>query len=446
MQSNAAVKVVKFGGSSLADAEHFKKVADIIKADPSRRYVVPSAPGKRFGGDSKVTDMLYECYDRVVNNNDYTDILDKIKERYDLIIKGLELNLSLDKEFSAIESILSNRASCDYVASRGEYLNGLILASYLGFSFIDAADVIFFDSDGLLDSEKTNKVMCKKLSHYEYAVIPGFYGSACDGSTKTFSRGGSDITGSIIARAVEADIYENWTDVSGVKMVDPRIVENPKTISVITYSELRELAYMGATVLHEDAIFPVRLTGIPINIKNTNRPDDEGTMIVLQAPDDDVRNEITGIAGKKGFSVINIVKDMMNSEVGFGRKVLSILEKYKISFEHIPSGIDSMGVIVSSALLAESRERVINELSCEIVPDCISIEDNIALVAVVGRGMVESVGIAARIFKAIGEAGINVRMIDQGSTENNIIIGISANDLENTIKAIYYEFDGKENS
>lgn len=440
MPNYAPVKVVKFGGSSLADAEHFKKVASIIKADPSRRYVIPSAPGKRFSDDNKVTDMLYECYDCVINDRDYSEVLGKIKDRYNLIIRGLELDLSLDKEFAAIESVLSNRVSCDYVASRGEYLNGLILAAYLGFDFIDAADVIFFGADGALDSEKTNTIMGERLSRHDYAVIPGFYGRACDGSTKTFSRGGSDITGSIVARAAEADLYENWTDVSGVMMVDPRIVKNPKIISVITYSELRELAYMGATVLHEDAIFPVRLTGIPINIKNTNCPEDEGTMIVLQAPKDETHSGITGIAGKKGFSVINIVKDMMNSEVGFGRKVLSILEKYKISFEHIPSGIDSMGIIVSTAALAPVRERIINAISCEIVPDCISIEDNIALVAVVGRGMVKSVGIAARVFKAICSAGINVNMIDQGSTENNIIIGICADDLENTIKAIYYEF------
>ncbi len=442
MSENSNIKVVKFGGSSLADATQFKKVAEIVKADPTRRYVIPSAPGKRFSGDDKVTDMLYECYDCVVSERDFTDVLKKIKNRYDLIISELSLDMTLDKEFAAIESVLHHRVSRDYVASRGEYLNGLILAKYLGFHFIDAADVIFFNEKGLLDSEKTNTTMATRLGKHKYAVIPGFYGSACDGSTKTFSRGGSDITGSIVARAVQADIYENWTDVSGVKMVDPRIVDDPKTINVITYSELRELAYMGASVLHEDAIFPVRLSGIPINIKNTNAPEDVGTMIVLEAKEHDVRNEITGIAGRKGFSVINIAKDMMNSEVGFGRKVMSVLEKYNISFEHIPSGIDSMGVIVSSEAISKVKDRLLNELACELVPDYISIEDNIALVAVVGRGMVRSVGIAARVFKAIGDSGINVRMIDQGSTENNIIIGINTPDFEKTIKAIYYEFVG----
>ena len=441
MDNSKYIKVVKFGGSSLSDGAQFRKVADIVKSEPSRRYVVPSAPGKRFSGDTKVTDMLYECYDRTLKELDYSDIFDEIKERYDLIIQDLGINLTLEKEYNVIDSIISHRASRDYVASRGEYLNGKILAAYLGFDFVDAADVIFFNEKGVLDIEKTNDAMKEELKKHEYAVIPGFYGSDSEGSIKTFSRGGSDITGSIVARAVEADIYENWTDVSGFKMVDPRIVENPRTIDVITYSELRELAYMGATVLHEDAIFPVRLSGIPINIRNTNKPDKSGTMIVLEAPDGEVKNEITGIAGKKGFSVINIVKDMMNSEVGFGRKVLSILEKYSVSFEHIPSGIDSLGIIVSSAALSEVKDRVMADISRELVPDLVYIEDGIALVAVVGRGMVSSVGIAARVFKAIGNAGINIRMIDQGSTENNIIIGIREKDFESTIKAIYAEFN-----
>ena len=441
MNNSKYIKVVKFGGSSLSDGKQFRKVADIVRSEPSRRYVVPSAPGKRFSGDTKVTDMLYECYDRTLKELDYSDVFAAIKERYDLIIQDLGINLSLEKEYNVIDSIIAHRASRDYVASRGEYLNGKILAAYLGFDFVDAADVIFFNEKGLLDIEKTNDAMKKELKKHEYAVIPGFYGSDSEGSIKTFSRGGSDITGSIVARAVDADIYENWTDVSGFKMVDPRIVENPKTIDVITYSELRELAYMGATVLHEDAVFPVRLSGIPINIRNTNKPDEAGTMIVLEAPNKEIKNEITGIAGKKGFAVINIVKDMMNSEVGFGRKVLSILEKYSISFEHIPSGIDSLGVIVSSAALADVKDRVIADISREILPDLVYIEDDMALVAVVGRGMVSSVGIAARVFKAIGNAGINIRMIDQGSTENNIIIGIKEKDFESTIRAIYAEFN-----
>lgn len=441
MNNVKCIKVVKFGGSSLSSGEQFRKVASIVKADPERRYVVPSAPGKRFDGDTKVTDMLYECYDLMLNDLDYSSVFGAVKERYNLIIADLGIDLSLEKEYAVIDSIISHRASRDYVASRGEYLNGMILAAYLGFDFIDAADVVFFNDKGLLDSEKTNNAMKAELEKHKYAVIPGFYGSDAEGSIKTFTRGGSDITGSIVARAVEADIYENWTDVSGFKMADPRIVKDPKTIGTITYSELRELAYMGATVLHEDAVFPVRLSGIPINIRNTNAPEEEGTMIVIDGAAKSSRNEITGIAGKKGFSVINIVKDMMNSEVGFGRRTLSILEKHRISFEHIPSGIDSMGIIVSSSALAPSRNAIVREISQDIVPDMIYIEDGIALVAVVGRGMVSSVGIAARVFKAIGDAGINIRMIDQGSTENNIIIGIKEKDFEDTIRAIYAEFD-----
>lgn len=441
MNNVKCIKVVKFGGSSLSSGEQFRKVASIVKADPERRYVVPSAPGKRFDGDTKVTDMLYECYDLMLNDLDYSSVFGAVKERYNLIIADLGIDLSLEKEYAVIDSIISHRASRDYVASRGEYLNGMILAAYLGFDFIDAADVVFFNDKGILDSEKTNNAMKAELEKHKYAVIPGFYGSDAEGSIKTFTRGGSDITGSIVARAVEADIYENWTDVSGFKMADPRIVKDPKTIGTITYSELRELAYMGATVLHEDAVFPVRLSGIPINIRNTNAPEEEGTMIVIDGAAKSSRNEITGIAGKKGFSVINIVKDMMNSEVGFGRRTLSILEKHRISFEHIPSGIDSMGIIVSSSVLAPSRNAIVREISQDIVPDMIYIEDGIALVAVVGRGMVSSVGIAARVFKAIGDAGINIRMIDQGSTENNIIIGIKEKDFEDTIRAIYAEFD-----
>jgi len=443
MNNGRCVKVVKFGGSSLANGDQFRKVADIVRADSARRYVVPSAPGKRFSGDSKVTDMLYECYDLALHDLDYSKKFNKIKERFEQIVADLKLSISLEKEYTVIDNIISSRASRDYVASRGEYLNGIILSAYLGFAFIDAADVIFFDSKGALDAEKTNDKMKEVLDKYEHAVIPGFYGTAFDGSIKTFSRGGSDITGSIVARAVEAEIYENWTDVSGFKMADPRIVNDPKTIDVITYSELRELAYMGATVLHEDAVFPVRLSGIPINIKNTNDPTEKGTMIVIDAPEGAVRSDITGIAGKKGFSVINIVKDMMNSQVGFGRRTLSILEKYHISFEHIPSGIDSLGIIVSSVMLENARSQVLKEISHEILPDVIFIEDNIALVAVVGRGMVRSVGTAARIFKAISDAGINIRMIDQGSTENNIIIGIREEDFEETIRAIYAEFDDR---
>lgn len=343
-------KVVKFGGSSLASARQFKKVADIIKSDKSRRYVVPSAPGKRSDKDEKVTDLLYACYDAVAEGRSYKKILEKIKSRYMDIIDGLDLNLNLDHEFDRIEENFLAKAGRDYAASRGEYLNGIVVANFLGFEFVDAAEVIFFDENGNFESEHTNRELSERLEHVEKAVIPGFYGSRPDGTIKTFSRGGSDVTGSIVAKAIYADMYENWTDVSGVLVTDPRIVENPEVIETITYKELRELSYMGASVLHEDAIFPVRKEGIPINIRNTNRPEDKGTLIV-ESTCRKPRYTITGIAGKKGFCSINIEKAMMNAEVGFGRKVLSVFEQYGISFEHMPSGIDTMTVYVHLSLI-----------------------------------------------------------------------------------------------
>ena len=437
---NEYIKTVKFGGSSLADANQFKKVANIVLADKTRRYVIPSAPGRRFDGDEKVTDMLYACHALAVKGEKIDPIFDKICERYSSIIEGLGLALSLDEEFEVIYNNISNGASDSYAASRGEYLNGIILASYLGFDFVDAAKCIFFTDNKQLDSEKTNTVLAAELALHEYAVIPGFYGSMSDGSVITFSRGGSDITGSVVARAVEAELYENWTDVSGFLMADPRIVRNPSTIDVITYHELRELAYMGAGVLHEDAIFPVRLSGIPINIRNTNRTEDPGTMIVPKAESRKTKNVITGIAGRKGFSVITLEKDMMNSEIGFGRKLLSVLEDHSVSFEHLPSGIDTMSAIVSTHQLEGCRSEVMHEICVACNPDTIYIEDGLALIAVVGRGMVQSPGTAARLFSAVASAGINIRMIDQGSSEFNIILSVEESDFETALKAIYNEF------
>ncbi len=439
MQSSY-VKTVKFGGSSLADATQFKKVADIVLSDKTRKYVVPSAPGKRFDGDTKVTDMLYSCHTLASSGKGINEIFDKIKERYNAIIADLGLDLSLDGEFDAIYENITSGADDSYAASRGEYLNGMILAAYLGFDFIDAAKCIFFTENKQLDSEKTNSVLAKELEKHEYAVIPGFYGSLPNGKVVTFSRGGSDITGSVVARAVQADIYENWTDVSGFLMADPRIVKNPKTIDVITYHELRELAYMGATVLHEDAIFPVRLSGIPINIRNTNRPDDAGTMIVAKADKNDTKNLITGIAGRRGFSAISLEKDMMNSEIGFGRRLLSVLENHSIPFEHLPSGIDTMSAIVSTHELEGCRSEIVHEICLACNPDTIYVEDGLALIAVVGRGMVQSYGTAARVFNAVAAAGINIRMIDQGSSEFNIILSVEEHDFESALKAIYNEF------
>ena len=433
------VKVVKFGGSSLASAEQFMKVGNIIRADETRKYVVPSAPGKRNSKDTKVTDMLYACYALADEGQDFRVQLMKIKDRYDSIINGLQLKITLDEEFKTISQKFKEKAGVDYAASRGEYLNGIIMAAYLGYEFIDAATVIFFAKDGSFDADKTDKVLSAKLAKTEKAVVPGFYGALPDGTVHTFSRGGSDITGSIVAKAARASMYENWTDVSGCLVADPRIVKNPEPIRVITYRELRELSYMGASVLHEDAVFPVRKAGIPINIRNTNDPEAEGTLIVestCQKPE----FTITGIAGKKGFVAVNIDKDMMNSEVGFCRKALQAFEENGISIEHMPSGIDTMTVFVHQAEFEGKEQQVISSLRRLAHPDIIDLEADLALIAVVGRGMRSNRGTAGRIFSALAHANINVRMIDQGSSELNIIIGVSNDDFEQAIKAIYAIF------
>lgn len=433
-------KVVKFGGTSLADAEHFKRVASIIKSDPARRYVVASAPGKRSSGDDKITDMLYCCYNMIRRREDISDYYNKITERYNGIIEALELDFDIDGELEYIKNAMMLRSGSDFAASRGEYLNSLILAKYLGFDFIDAENVIFFKEDGSFDEEKTNDCMREELRHHENAVIPGFYGSMPNGTIKTFTRGGSDITGSIVARAVGADVYENWTDVSGFLMADPRTVENPLPISEVTYKELRELSYMGATVLHEDSIFPVQKDGIPINIRNTNAPDDAGTMILPNTADNDSEHTITGIAGKKGFSVINIEKNRMGSEFGFATRVFECLDKYRIHCEHLASGVDSMSMLVSSSELTLGGEDFIPDLHERTGADNISIDTGLALIAVVGRGMKESKGTAARVFGAVSGADVNIRMIDQGSSELNIVIAVKEADYETAVRAIYHGF------
>lgn len=432
-------KVVKFGGSSLASAEQFIKVGNIIRADKERAFVVPSAPGKRFSADTKVTDMLYACYALAEEGKDFKKELEAIKARYQEIIDGLHLELSLDDEFKTIEKNFKEKAGSDYAASRGEYLNGIIMADYLGFNFIDSAEVIFFDDNGSFNAALTNEVLSERLSGLDNAVVPGFYGAYADGRVKTFSRGGSDVTGSIVAKAVKADVYENWTDVSGFLIADPRIIPNPEAIEVITYRELRELAYMGAGVLHEDAIFPVRQEGIPINIKNTNKPEDKGTWIVGSTCQKS-KYVITGIAGKKGFCSINIEKDMMNTEIGFGRKVLQSFEENGISFEHMPSGIDTMTVFAHQDEFLHKEQKVVAGIHRLANPDSIDIESDLALIAVVGRGMKSTRGTAGRIFSALAHANVNVKMIDQGSSELNIIIGVANDDFEAAIKAIYNIF------
>ena len=429
-------KVVKFGGSSLANAEQFKKVGEIIRSEESRRYVVPSAPGKRFNGDTKVTDMLYVCYEAAEAGEEFSGKLQAIKERFEEIIKGLSLDLSLEREFEQIAADFSAHAGKEYAASRGEFLNGKVMAAYLGYEFVDAAEVIRFDKNGVLEAEKTNKLLGKRLAKCEKAVIPGFYGAEDSGKVRTFSRGGSDVTGSLVAKAIMADLYENWTDVSGFLVTDPRIVENPAVIETITYRELRELSYMGATVLHEEAIFPVRKEGIPINIRNTNHPEDKGTFIV-ESTCRKPKYTITGIAGKKGFCSINIEKSMMNSEIGFGRKVLQVFEDQGISFEHIPSGIDTLTVYVHQDEFEEKEQQVIAGIHRAVSPDFVEMESDLALIAVVGRGMKSTRGTAGRIFSALAHANVNVKMIDQGSSELNIIIGVENRDFEAAIKAIY---------
>ncbi|MDD2956962.1 MAG: aspartate kinase [Lachnospiraceae bacterium] len=428
--------VAKFGGSSLASAGQMKKVADIIHEDEARRYVIPSAPGRRFSDDTKVTDMLYQCYDAAAAGEEIDEKLQQIKSRYQEIIDGLALELSLEEEFDVIGDYFKRQAGRDYAASRGEYLNGMVLAAYLDYKFLDAAEVVMFDEKGSFDSEKTNEVMRERLKNMENVVIPGFYGAMPDGSVKTFSRGGSDITGSIVARAVRADVYENWTDVSGVLVTDPHVVANPEPIETITYRELRELSYMGATVMHEEAIFPVRQEGIPINIRNTNRPQDKGTLIV-ESTCRQPKYIITGIAGKKGFCAINIEKEMMNTEIGFGRKVLQVFEENDISFEHTPSGIDTFTVLVHQSEFMEKEQSVISGLHRAVSPDSIDLESNLALIAIVGRGMKATKGTAGRIFSALAHANVNIKMIDQGSSELNIIIGVRNEDFDAAIRAIY---------
>ena len=434
------IRVSKFGGSSLADAGQFAKVREILLSNPSRRYVVPSAPGKRTANDEKITDMLYECHRLAQAGEDFSALFERIADRYRSIADSLSLDVPLEELFRTVRAGIENSERPDYAASRGEYLNGILLSAYLGWDFIDAADGILFDADGKLDQNATQDALSALLREHEYAVVPGFYGSMPDGTVHTFSRGGSDISGAIVARAAHADLYENWTDVNGCLMADPRIVRDPKPIRHVTYRELRELSYMGASVLHEEAILPVRMAGIPTNIRNTNAPEEPGTLISHDAEDMDNDYVITGIAGSKDFAIVTVEKAMMNAELGFGRRVLQAVEENGISFEHLPTGIDTMCVVCHERALEGKRDKLVHRIYELTDPDSVEIHSGLALIATVGRGMVRSKGTSARLFNALQRAGINVRMIDQGSSELNIIVGVDNLDFENAVRAIYRAF------
>lgn len=433
------MKVLKFGGSSLADAQQFKKVKNIVLADENRKYVIVSAPGKGLKSKHKITDLLLMCYQLSSHGLNFHEVYGIIEDTYKNIVKDLGLGVDIDKILNDIFINIQNGGSLEYTSSRGEYINGIIMADFLGWNFVDPKNIIFF-KDGKLDEAKTEQKIKEVFVKKEYSVIPGFYGIDENGQIKTFSRGGSDVTGSVIANGLVADIYENWTDVSGFLVADPKIVNNPKTIKNITYKELRELSYMGAPVLHEDAILPVKKHGIPINIRNTNDPENEGTTIIGQY-NGEISNNITGVAGRKGFSAITIEKTFMNSDLGFFRRLMSVFETNEIPIEHMPSSIDSVSLVVETGKIADKLKKVIEEIKIYTNPDAITVEDGMALVAIVGKGMVKRKGTSAKVFSALAKENINVRMINQGSSELNIIIGIEEEDFEKAIKAIYEEFN-----
>ena len=438
------VKVAKFGGSSVADALQIEKIRKIIEDDGEIKYVVVSAPGKRFSEDSKITDLLYLCKTHIEHKIPYQQIFQVVRDRFMAVRVNLDVDVNLDREFDEIKKNLEDGASADYIASRGEYLNAMIIAAYLGYDFVDAAKMVKFDEKGRFMEELTNKEIKKELANHEKAVIPGFYGSKVDGSVRTFSRGGSDITGALVARAVEADVYENWTDVSGFLMADPRIVDNPKPISTVSYKELRELSYMGASVLHEDAIYPARVANIPINIRNTNRPQDPGTIITSEPGQLEEGQIIAGIAGSKDFTVIAMYKNLMSSERGFIRKMTGILEDYDVPIEHIPSGVDTLSVVLDNDGIDGRLDEIVEEFERQLKPDTIEVFEDMALIATVGHGMSYRPGVAAKLFVALAQENVNIRMIDQGSSEMNIIVGVENKDFEKAIKAIYNAFVEEE--
>lgn len=435
------LKISKFGGSSVANATQFNKVKSIVESDVSRRFVVVSASGKEHKDDNKITDLLYLCHAHIKYNISCDNIFHMVEERFIKIKEELLLKYDIQKDLDILRGELDKNIDLDYLVSRGEYLTGLLMAEHLGYQFIDPKDIIFFNYDGTFDYPKMAAAFDTVTNTHSKLVIPGFYGSLPNGNIKIMSRGGGDVTGSVIANLLNADAYENWTDVSGILMADPRIVDNPRQIEIVNYSELRELSYMGASVLHEEAIFPVRDKNIPIHILNTNEPSSKGTIIKEDTSDDTANNTITGIAGKKDFTIITIKKNHMSNEVGLIRKALDIFVRYNVSIEHIPSGIDSFAIIVESACIKDFLHELILEIKRECKADDVSVINEIALIATVSRKMKNRTGMSGRLFTTLGNQGINISVISQTSDEMNIIVGVHNNDYERTIKAIYHEFD-----
>ena len=433
------LKVLKFGGSSLASGETFEKVKKIVEADSSRAIVIVSAPGKRHSKDMKVTDLLYLCQAHIKYNANFDHLYEEIKSRYQAIYDYCGLKQDLNSEFDAIRERLNKKTSVDYIVSRGEYLNAKLMAEYLGYTFVDSTEWLYFNFNGKVDFEKSYAALSAIIEKTNRVVIPGFYGVTPDGAVKTFSRGGSDITGAIAAAAVNADMYENWTDVSGIMTADPRIVENPRPIENVTFAELRELSYMGAEVLHEETVFPVRQKNIPLYIKNTNDMNARGTLIMesFDEETDAKASFITGISGKKNFSIITIAKNRMNDEIGYVRRALEVFERFEVPIEHIPSSIDSFSVVVASSHIENKMHEIISALNDAVAPDSIKIADEVSLIAIVGRKLQSNIGIAGKIFTALGENDINIRMIEQGADEINIIIGVDDSNFKKTIKVLY---------
>ena len=435
------LKVTKFGGSSMADAGQYCKVRDIILSDKERRVVVVSAAGKRNSADHKITDLLYLCHAHTQYGVDCDPVFEMITSRYLEIRDELKITLDLESEFASLKKRLDAKAvSQDELVSRGEYFSAKLMAAFLGFQFVDAADWVKFNMDGTVNQEASYAALRSKATG-KGIVTPGFYGIMPDGSIHTFSRGGSDITGALAAAALGADVYENWTDVSGILMADPRIVENPQPIPEVTYDELRELSYSGAQVLHEGTIFPVREKNIPLNIRNTNAPDDPGTMIQERFDTDaDPNRFITGITGKKDFTIISMSKRGMGNQVGVLRKMLSVLEKYNISVDYVPNGIDNVSVVLPTASIASNLYAILAEIQKDVQPDSLHVHDKIAVVAAVGRRMAFRPGISGKVFAALGQANINIRMINQGPDELNIIFGVDNRDFAEAIRVLYNSF------